>query len=609
MSSTEYRADLEDILFLLKDVINVGILTKGKELSDFDMELFEDIIKEGINFAEQKLSPLNKVGDQEGVLFQEGKATTPKGFKELWQEMCVAGWLSMTGPLEFGGQFLPESISIAVRESFIAANPAFSLYSILTNGAARLIHTFGSEEQKRTYCEKMYSGIWSGTMCLTEPHAGSFLADCTSLAVPSGNKYKIKGTKIFITGGDHDMTENIVHLVLARFPDVPAGVKSLSLFIVPKYRMEKSQLVDNDVTTISLEHKMGIKGSSTAVLQFGDQRNCLGQLLGEKNQGMKQMFQMMNEARLQIGIQGVGQAGAAFQNAKSYAMERIQGISISEGKNPKAEKVAIIHHPDIVDSLTYMKTMTEAIRSICYFTAFYIDCSRYGADSQKEYFQDLADLLVPIAKAFSTDEGLEVVTKGIQVLGGVGYTQDFPLEQNYRDLRIAPIYEGTNAIQTLDLMSRKLKIDEGRLVKNLIKEFETIDMEAADSELLRESIGIWREFVASLILLEEDLKKIHKEKGIHSLYLQSKNIMRFFGDVISCFFLIKSALVAERKLKEIGVSITDLEEKAHQNSDVQLLFNKLLTAEYYALSILPRQEGYLRILKRSSTAALNTIFF
>lgn len=610
MSSTEFKADLKEILFMIQDVLEMDSIGKHPELEEFDEELYQDVIKEAAEFIEKEIAPLNKIADEQGArILKDGSVATPEGFKEAWDAWSAAGWMGICAPKEFGGQGLPETIGAAVREMLLGANPAFSLYPGLTTGAADLIYHFGSAEQKNTYCEKMYNGEWSGTMCLTEPDAGSYVGDvATGAEEDKEGVYKLKGSKIFITGGDQDLTENIIHMVLGRIKGSPAGVKGLSLFIVPKYRMVDDQLISNDVTTVSLEKKMGIKGASTAVLSFGDKSDCEAYLLGRPNEGIMQMFALMNHARLQVAFQGVGQASAAYQYALAYAKERIQGVALKDEKKPEANRVAIIEHPDVKDSLMYMKAMVEGMRGIAYSTAYYQDCVRYGNPDRKAYYQDLIDLQVPIAKAYCSDYGLEVASKGIQIFGGYGFTREYPVEQNYRDLRIAPIYEGTNAIQALDLVTRKLEMYDGRLLQTLMEQFQKVEMKAAQSIVLREIIDNWQEYVAGIILVADDIKALAKEKGPEHSVLNAGKILNLFGDVLACYYLILQGVAAESYLVDMGIELDKLEKAAVGNSEVKFIYNKLLTVEYFGRYILPRQEGIVRMIQQGLDPALRAIF-
>lgn len=472
MSSTDYRIDRREMRFFLNEVLDVTAINRCKEFSDFNREIFEMIVEEAAVFAEKILAPINQNGDREGCLLEDGKVITPTGFKNAWKQFMEGGWIGLGMSPVFGGQGAPETLSTIVREILFGANQAFLITCTLTTGAANLIGQFGSVEQKALYCPKLATGEWTGTMCLTEPHAGSAVGDIKTTAVRQGSSYLIKGNKQFITSGDHDYTDNIVHLLLARTPDSPLGSKGISLFIVPKILPDGTK---NDLKVVHLEHKMGIHGSPTCWMSFGENDQCHGYLLDAENVGMSQMFQMMNEARLFVGMQGLGASNAALNYAQAYANERFQGVAIDAGKNPDASRVLLSDHPDIRKTLMHMRSVTEGLRGLLYNCGFYIDMSSHGDQAQRSYYQDLVDIHIPIAKSFATDQGYEVATHAVQIFGGVGYTKDFPAEQNLRDIKIASIYEGTNGIQALDLVMRKFKIHQGRLLVSLRQLLETHD--------------------------------------------------------------------------------------------------------------------------------------
>ena len=426
MSSTEYKIDRRELLFVLNEVIEAGKLCEFEAFSDLNEELFTMTVTEAGNFAEKVLAPLKANGDAQGCQVENGTVKMPDGFADAWKQFGEGGWIGINIPVDVGGQGLPEIVSVAARETLMGANQGFNLTSTLTNGSANLIRAFGSEEQKANFCEKMFTGEWSGTMCLTEPNAGSFLGDITTTAVKEGDHYLIKGTKQFITSGEHDMAGNIIHLLLARTPDAPPGTKGISLLIVPKYRLDGTR---NDVQLVSIEHKMGLNASPTCLLSFGENGGCHGYLLQEENRGMAQMFQMMNEARLIVGLEGLAGATSAYGFAKAYANERLQGTAIDGKKDPNAPKIPIVEHPDVRRMLMRMKATSEGLRGVLYSCAYYTDLIHHGPENKREYYQDLLDIHIPIAKSFATDQGFEMACTGIQVLGGVGYTKDFPLEQ------------------------------------------------------------------------------------------------------------------------------------------------------------------------------------
>jgi alkylation response protein AidB-like acyl-CoA dehydrogenase len=465
-----YEAPVDDILFALKTATDFSGDQRG-----LDEDTLRAVLEEAGKFAAEELAPLNKAGDKTPARWVNGKVVASPGWKEAYAAFRAAGWSALPCPEEFGGQDLPETVAMAVCEMWNSANLAFGLCPLLTQGAIDALHVGGSEELKQLYLPRMISGDWTGTMNLTEPHAGSDLSVIKSRAERNADgTYRIFGTKIFITYGDHDLTENIVHLVLARLPDAPAGTRGISLFVVPKRLVNADGTLgaENDVVCAGLEHKLGIHGSPTAVMKFGEKDGAIGHLVGEENRGLNVMFIMMNAARLAVGIQGVAIAERATQVAIAYAKERRQGRTVSS-KEPGMVEIAA--HPDVRRMLLTMKSLTRAARAICYATASEADAARHGeTEPDRRAAADRAALLTPIAKAFSTDIGCEVASLGIQVHGGMGFIEETGAAQYYRDARILPIYEGTNGIQAIDLITRKLPLSGGHLVKKMISEYETL---------------------------------------------------------------------------------------------------------------------------------------
>ena len=416
--------------------------------------------------------PLNRIGDEEGCVYKEGQVKTPTGFKQAWKSLNEVGWRTLAATEERGGQGAPYSLAMLATEMLSGANTAFAMYSGLTAGVAEVLEAFATDEQIERYLPHLHSGRFAGTMCLTEPHAGSDVGASTTRATPIGDgKYKLEGTKIYISGGQQDLSENILHLVLARTPDAPAGTKGLSLFLVPRDRLEGGS---NHVACGSIEHKMGINGSSTAVLNFGEGGDCIGELVGtEEHKGMRQMFRMMNFARIAVGVQGLAVAGSAYLNALEYARERKQGPSIKNWKDPNAPKVPIVEHANVRRLLLAMKSRVEGIRALVIKLAMHIDRERVHRDSEPEkaaYHQGQVDLLVPLVKAYASDQGFNVTSSAIQVFGGAGYLKDHPVEQYLRDAKIFSIYEGTNHIQALDLVGRKLGQNGGQNFRAYLKD-------------------------------------------------------------------------------------------------------------------------------------------
>jgi alkylation response protein AidB-like acyl-CoA dehydrogenase len=483
--------------------------------------------------------------------------------------------------------------------------------TMLTAGAAGLITSFGSDEQKATFCEKMITGHWGGTMCLSEPNAGSAVGDITTSAVKakSGDHYLIKGSKCWISGGDHDFTDNIVHLVLARAAGAPPGPKGISLFIVPKFRLDKAGKPgeSNDVTTVRLEHKLGIKASPTCVLEFGANDDCHGYLLQGENFGMGQMFKLMNEARFTVSYQGLGAASGAYRNALAYAQERVQGIPIEQGKDRSAKRTPIIHHPDIRNTLLTMKALTEGIRGLIYSLAFYTDMAQHGPAETRQQFQDLVEILTPVAKNHGADQGFEVTRLGVQVLGGVGYTEEFPLAQAMRDAKIASIYEGTTGIQALDLVTRKLTMRNGELVQTLVKHVSDLKPEQAKGDSTKAAIHEWQDNLGKLLQTLNSILKLGEELGPREAVLHATDVCVYFGDVMSAYYLLKMALLSETKLQPLVNGHADARAAALQNPEARFYFNKIKTAEHYVFNLLPRGRAVVAKVQSRNFAALDAV--
>ena len=474
-----YRAPVEEISFALKHVAGLGDALEKGVFGDLSEDLVDAILQEAARFASDEVAPLHKVGDETGAVWKDAAVTMPAGWKELYRHWSEGGWNSLSGPVEHGGQGLPTMLSMAAHEMWNGASMAFGLGPMLTMGAVEAVSVHASDELKRSWLDKLVSGEWMGTMNLTEPQAGSDLAALRSRAERAGDgTYRIFGQKIFITYGEHDLTDNIVHLVLARLPDAPAGTRGISLFLVPKFLLDEDGTpgARNDVFCASIEHKLGIHASPTCTMIFGDgfakdrEPGAVGYLIGEENKGLACMFTMMNNARLAVGLQGVAVAEAASQKAIAYANDRKQGKAAGwsgEGMAP------IVLHPDVQRTLLTMKTLTQAARSIAYSCAHAIDMAHAGG-AHAEHWHHRAGLLTPLAKAFSTDVGVEVASMGVQVHGGMGFVEETGAATYYRDARIAPIYEGTNGIQAIDLVSRKLPQGGGEHVHGYIAELSEV---------------------------------------------------------------------------------------------------------------------------------------
>ncbi len=470
-----YKAPVDEYRFIMNEVLGVDELSRLPGFEDATPDLIASVLEEAAKFCENILQPLNQTGDAEGCVYENGVVRTPAGFKEAYDKFVEGGWAGLTASPKYGGQGLPHTLGFAMEEFICSANFSFGMYPGLTHGAYSAIEAHAGEDLKNRYLPKMAIGEWSGTMCLTEPQCGTDLGLIKTRAVPSGDgAYKITGTKIFISAGEHDLTRNIIHLVLAKLPDAPAGTKGISLFLVPKFlpNDEGEPGPRNGVWCGSIEHKMGIKASSTCVMNFDD---ATGWLVAEPNQGMRAMFTMMNAARLGVGIQGLGIAEVARQNALIYAKDRLQGRSLTGAKAPDKPADPIIVHPDVRKNLLEAKAFSEAARLLAVMIGLGIDRAQHHPDQKvKQDANDLVALLTPVIKAYYTDMGVELAIKMQQMYGGHGYIREWGMEQFVRDARISMLYEGANAIQALDLVGRKLPQDGGRLIRGF---FATLQAE------------------------------------------------------------------------------------------------------------------------------------
>jgi alkylation response protein AidB-like acyl-CoA dehydrogenase len=591
----EYKVDLRDIKFQLFEWLKLGEMLEHEKFADWDAENVEMVITEGLKIAQEQMAPCNEDGDRIGAQYADGKVTLPDSFKPVYQTICEGGWIGLLADPEFGGMGLPDTLGLAVSEFFNGANVSLSLTLMLTRGAGAMIAGVGTDEQKTLFVEKLYSGEWTGTMCLTEAQAGSDVGASTTKAVKQDDgSYSISGEKIFITGGDHDLAENIIHLVLARTPDAPAGTKGLSLFIIPKIRVNSDGSLGepNDVFTNNIEEKMGIHGSPTCTLVFGQNDGCQGFLLGEELQGMKLMFHLMNAARIDVGLQGLAAAGAAHQQALGYARERLQSRHWKELRNPDAPQVAIVEHPDVRRMLLSSKSYVEAMRALLLQTAYYVDMSRLTEGEESERYHSYVEMLTPICKAWCSEWGVQVTHWCLQVHGGYGYTAEYPAEQMMRDAEIACIYEGTNGIQALDFVARKLPMNNGQTIRELLGMAEgTFKKLRNDPEMMEPA---WM-LAAALKQIETISKEITKRPdAIQLVLLNAPPLLDMVGTVLGAHYLMDQAVLAKKELAAIleKNSIGTDDKKAYKeflkdNEEAAFYHNKVQTAIHFAYRALP----------------------
>jgi acyl-CoA dehydrogenase len=544
-----YKAPVSDMLFALNRIAGFSRHVDAGLFEDLDNATVEAILEEAGRFASEQLAPVNRAGDEHPARLVDGKVVMPESWKAAYRAFCEAGWNALPGPKAFGGQELPVSVSMAVAEMWNGANMAFGLNPLLTQAGIEALFRYGAEPLKQKYLPKLVSGEWTGSMQLTEPHAGSDLRFLKTRAVPQGDgTYRITGTKIFITFGDHPLTENIIHIVLARLPDARQGTKGISMFLIPKFLVNEDGSLGarNDVHAAKLEHKLGIHGSPTCVLNYGDGEGAVGWMVGEPNRGLQYMFVMMNQARLGVGVQGVGVAEHAFQHALAYAKDRKQG---AVGGTADSDMTPIINHPDVVRMLLSMKAKIAAARAICYTNAVAIDVSRHARDAGERARADAeAALLTPISKAFGSDIGVEVASEGIQVHGGMGFIEETGAAQHYRDARIAPIYEGTNGIQAIDLVGRKLPMNGGETVRVFIDGLkETVAQVKASNEPAFGAMG--ESLEGGIAALEETSRWLLAQlaENRDAALAGATPFGRLFGLTAGGVFLARGALAAARE--------------------------------------------------------------
>jgi alkylation response protein AidB-like acyl-CoA dehydrogenase len=588
---SDYRAPVKDALFTLRHLGQLDDLAATELYAHADADTVASVLEEQGRFMQEVFGPTNAIGDRVGLQWSPEGVTTPEEFKPAYAKFVEAGWQGLNAHVEYGGAGFPEAVQACALEFSTAANGALTMAPGLTTGAIELLQEWGTEEQKETYLRKLVTGEWTGTMNLTEPQAGSDVGLSTTKAVPADDgTYRITGTKIFISFGEHDLADNIIHLVLARLPDAPAGTKGISLFIVPKFLVNDDGSLGerNDVRCVSIEHKMGIHASPTCVMSYGDEGGAVGYLVGEEHRGMRAMFTMMNSARIAVGVQGVAIGDAAYQKALAYAQERRQGREIGgDGEGP----APIVVHPDVRRMLLSMRAQIEAMRALIVYNAAAIDFSRALEGDDAERWREIAELLTPVSKAWCTDVGMEVASTAVQVFGGMGYIEEAGVSQHFRDMRIAPIYEGTNGIQAMDLVGRKIGMRMGGVVADHLDRMRALDAQlaAAGDELasIRTNLAAGVEALAGAT----DWIIAHGLEDPREALAGATPYLRVFGIVTGGWLMARQALAAHGEL-------------AGGSEDTAYLSAKVTTARFYAEQILPTAAG----LVPSVTAGASVLY-
>jgi alkylation response protein AidB-like acyl-CoA dehydrogenase len=588
----EYSAPLRDMKFVIKELAGLSEINALPGFEEATPDLVDAVLEEAGKFAAGALSPLNFSGDQQGCKLDDGVVTTAAGFKEAYREFTAAGWTGLGGSPQWGGQGLPHIISGLVSEMWNSANMSFCLCPMLTTGVVNALIRHGSEPQQQTYLQKLISGEWTGTMNLTEPQAGSDLSAVRTRAVPEGDHYRVFGTKIFITWGEHDMVDNIIHLVLARTPDAPEGVKGISLFIVPKYLVNKdgTRGARNDVKCVSIEHKLGIHASPTCVMAYGEKDGAIGYLVGEENRGLEYMFTMMNFARLEVGIEGVAIAERAYQRALAFAKERVQGrpIGVRAG-----ERVPIIHHPDVRRMLMSMKAQTEAMRALAGAACAALDHAHHHPDrTQRMQWQSVFDLLTPVVKGWCTEQSIEISSLGVQVHGGMGFVEETGAAQHLRDARITTIYEGTTGIQANDLIGRKVVAEKGATAKALIAQMRELDRQLGASDHPALS-SIHRSLSAGIDALAEATDWLLTTYPTNPAAAGAGAVpyLKLWGTVAGGWQMARAAVIAKQQL-----------DAGAQDHDFYRA--KIGTARFFAEHLLPQAASYRAAIVNGSDSAL-----
>jgi alkylation response protein AidB-like acyl-CoA dehydrogenase len=604
-------ADRRDIDFVLYEQMDLEKIIKAPKFSGQNKKMFNMIINEARKFGIKEILPLNEEGDKVGLTFEDNKVKVPKSFHKIYQILKDGEYIAMAEDPEYGGLGLPQLISLATQEYITGADFSFAVFGYINHGSGKMIEVFGSEKQKELFLKKMWSGQWGGTMALTESDAGSDIGNLSTTAVKNDDgTYSITGNKIFITCAEHDLSENIINPVLARIEGAPKGAGGISLFLVPKIWVNEDGSLGepNDVICTGIEEKMGLHASPTCQVSFGSKGKCRGLLLGEENKGMKVMFNMMNEARIGVGAVGMFNASCAYLYALNYARERVQGRDLSDMFKNDASPVPIINHPDVRRMLLWMKSHTEGMRSFVYYLTSLVDRENTSkTDEEKTYINDLLNLLTPILKSYNSDIGFEATVQAMQVFGGSGYTKDYPIERLMRDSKINSIYEGTNGIQAMDLLGRKIGMKEGKVFIDFLGEIQkTIDKakETDGLQTLAEKLEITKNRLGETTM---SLGSLAMSQDFKTAFSHATPFQTVMGEVIMGWMLLWRAVVAKPALEKI---VSGLDEKArvakiNKNKNAAFYEGQLKSAEYFIQSILPVTLGKMDAIKNGNSAVVD----
>ncbi|HSL61320.1 MAG TPA: acyl-CoA dehydrogenase [Desulfotignum sp.] len=589
-------ADRRDVDFVLHEQLDIAQLSRHDKFAEFTPKTIDLIVSEARNLALKELLPYLREADEEGCTFDSGRVRVPKAFHRAYGLFRQGEWIAMSDDPAWGGQGMPATVALAANNYFNGANFPFMLHNILIHGAGKLVERFGTDKQKKLYLKNMYTGKWGGSMLLTEPEAGSDVGALTTKAVKNDDgTYSISGSKIFISSGENDLVENIIHPVLARIEGAPAGTAGISLFLVPKFRVNDDGSMGkfNDVVCTGIEHKMGIHGSPTCSMTLGGKGQCTGTLLGEENKGMRAMFVMMNEARLHVGMQGFACAGASYLNALAYAKERIQGAALTAPKGSPG--VPIIRHPDIRRILLTMKTFSEGMRSLLFYVGLLEDMMTVSGDAaEKARYQGLIDVLIPVAKGYVTDRAFEMCSLGVQVFGGYGFTKEYPQEQLLRDCKITQIYEGTNGIQAMDLLGRKLSLNHGQAFMDLVSEVEKTLAQAKTAPGLASPAAT---LATTLTHLKQTAGKLAGDVGsrhILTAFAHAHPFLDVFGDTLMGWMLLWRAVTASRKLADNP-----------KKKDTAFYQGQVTGARFFINTVLPVAQAKMAVIQAGDTSALD----